>query len=152
MVESKGSRLVVSINDLRNQNRERAMALLDKSFEEVSAFQRALKEFVGSIDATYAKETEDFFIGFEGSFGSKHVTPRTLSASNLGNLVCLEGIVTKCSLVRPKVVKSVHFCPATGKTSVIVRSTMSCFIDDWTALPPDPRPKSCRRLQTRCSD
>ena len=103
MIENKGSRLVVSINDLRNQNRERAFALLDKSFEEVSAFQRALKEFVGSIDATYAKETEDFFIGFEGSFGAKHVTPRSLNASNLGNLVCLEGIITKCSLVRPKV-------------------------------------------------
>jgi len=116
MIENKGSRLVVSINDLRNQNKERAFSLLDKSFEEVASFQRALKEFVGSIDATYAKETEDFFIGFEGSFGSKHVTPRTLTASNLGNLVCLEGIITKCSLVRPKVVKSVHFCPATGKT------------------------------------
>jgi len=116
MIEKKESRLVVSINDLRNQNAPRAFALLDKSFEEVVAFQRALKEFVGSIDATYAKEAEDFFIGFEGSFGGKHVTPRTLTAKNLGNLVCLEGIITKCSLVRPKVVKSVHYCPATGKT------------------------------------
>ena len=53
-----------------------AKALLNKSFEEVSAFQRALKEFVGSIDATFAKETSDFFIGLEGSFGAKHVTPR----------------------------------------------------------------------------
>lgn len=116
MIENKGSRLVVSINDLRNQNQPRAFALLDKSFEEVVAFQRALKEFVGSIDASYAKDAEDFFIGFEGSFGSKHVTPRTLTARHLSNLVCLEGIITKCSLVRPKVVKSVHFCPATGKT------------------------------------
>ena len=116
MIENKGSRLVVSINDLRNQNQTRAFALLDKSFEEVVAFQRALKEFVGSIDATYAKDAEDFFIGFEGSFGSKHVTPRTLTAGHLGNLVCLEGIITKCSLVRPKVVKSVHYCEATGKT------------------------------------
>lgn len=116
MIENKGTRLVVSINDLRTANKERALALLDKSFEEVGAFQRALKEFVGSIDATYAKEAEDFFVGFEGSFGAKHVTPRTLTARNLGNLVCLEGIVTKCSLVRPKVVKSVHYCPATGKT------------------------------------
>ena len=116
MIENKGCRLIVSINDLRNQNQPRALALLDKSFEEVVAFQRALKEFVGSIDATYAKDTEDFFIGFEGSFGSKHVTPRTMTARHLGNLVCLEGIITKCSLVRPKVVKSVHFCPATGKT------------------------------------
>merc|ERR1711970_1370247 len=92
-----------------------------------SAFQRALKEFVGSIDATYAKETEDFFVGFEGSFGSKHVTPRTLTARNLGNLVCLEGIITKCSLVRPKVVKSVHFCPATGKTLERVYSDLTSF-------------------------
>ena len=76
MIEQKGSRLVVSINDLRNSNPERAKALLSKSFEEVSAFQRALKEFVGSIDATFAKETSEFFIGLEGSFGSKHVTPR----------------------------------------------------------------------------
>jgi len=116
MIDNKGSRLIVSINDVRNSNPERAKELLAKSFDEVSAFQRALKEFVASIDATYAKETIDFFVGFEGSFGSKHVTPRTLTARHLGNLVCLEGIITKCSLVRPKVVKSVHYCPATDKT------------------------------------
>ncbi len=33
------------------------------------------------------------------SFGAKHHTPRSLSARNLGNLVCVEGIVTKCKLV-----------------------------------------------------
>lgn len=116
MIENKGQRLVVSINDLRRSNPERAKGLLNNSFEEVAAFQRALKEFVGSIDANYARDAEDFFIGFEGSFGSKHVTARTLSSHLLGSLVCLEGIVTKCSMVRPKVVKSVHYCPATGKT------------------------------------
>ncbi|CAH8526305.1 unnamed protein product [Heterobilharzia americana] len=31
-------------------------------------------------------------------------------------MVCLEGIVTKASLIRPKVVCSVHYCPATKKT------------------------------------
>lgn len=30
----------------------------------------------------------------------------------LAQLVCVEGIVTRCSLVRPKVVRSVHYCPA----------------------------------------
>jgi len=127
MIEQKGSRLVVSINDLRNSNPDRAKALLNKSFEEVSAFQRALKEFVGSIDATFAKETSEFFIGLEGSFGSKHVTPRTLNSRNLGNLVCLEGIVTKCSLVRPKVVKSVHYCPATSKTMERTYTDLTSF-------------------------
>lgn len=43
----------------------------------------------------YASEVEDFYIAFEGSFGNKHVTPRTLSARLLGCLVCVEGIVTR---------------------------------------------------------
>jgi DNA replication licensing factor MCM3 len=71
-------------------------SLLNNAFEEQLAFQRALKEYVGSLDPTYAKETEELFVAFEGSFGNKHVTPRTLMSSFLGNLVCLEGIVTKC--------------------------------------------------------
>ena len=56
-------------------------------------------------------------LGFEGNFGSQHVSPRQLLAFLLGRMVCVEGIVTKCSLVRPKVVKSTHFCPATKKFS-----------------------------------
>lgn len=82
------------------------------------------------------------------SFGSKHVTPRSLSADLLGCLVCVEGIITKSQLlpllnfpptslsvsgsqVRPKVVKSVHYCPATGKT-------MERKYTDLTSLEPFP--------------
>ncbi|XP_037375756.1 DNA replication licensing factor MCM3 isoform X2 [Talpa occidentalis] len=90
--------------------------LLNNAFEELVAFQGALKDFVASIDATYAKQYEEFYIGLEGSFGSKHVSPRTLTSCFLSCVVCVEGIVTKCSLVRPKVVRSVHYCPATKKT------------------------------------
>jgi len=116
MIEKKNQRLIVNVNDLRRSNPERAHGLLSNCFDEVSAFQRALKEYIGSINSDYAKEAEDFFVGFEGSFGSRHVTSRTLAAHYLGNMVCLEGIITKCSLVRPKVAKSVHYCEATGKT------------------------------------
>lgn len=70
--------------------------LLNNAFEELIAFQRALKDFVASVDATYAKQYEDFYIGLEGSFGSKHVSPRTLTACFLSCIVCVEGIVTKC--------------------------------------------------------
>ena len=69
---------------------------MTQAFDEQLAFQRALREFVGGIDSSYAKEHEEFSVGFEGSFGSKHVTPRTLTSSFIGNLVCVEGIVTKC--------------------------------------------------------
>ena len=32
----------------------------------------------------------------EGSFGANHVTPRFLTSELLNQLVCVEGIVTKC--------------------------------------------------------
>ncbi|KAM9666757.1 DNA replication licensing factor MCM3 isoform 1-T1 [Trichechus inunguis] len=116
LISDNQYRLIVNVNDLRRKNEKRANRLLNNAFEELVAFQRALKDFVASIDATYAKQYEEFYIGLEGSFGSKHVSPRTLTSCFLSCVVCVEGIITKCSLVRPKVVRSVHYCPATKKT------------------------------------
>lgn len=70
--------------------------LMTNAFEELLAFQRALKDLVASVDATYAKQYEEFFVGLEGSFGNKHVSPRTLTSRLLGSMICVEGIVTKC--------------------------------------------------------
>ncbi|XP_050436946.1 DNA replication licensing factor MCM3 [Adelges cooleyi] len=116
MIDEKCQRLLIDINDLRKKNPTRTQALLTNTFEEQFALERALKEYVANIDSTFANQFDEFFVAFEGSFGSRHVTPRTMSSKFLGNLVCLEGIVTKCSLVRPKIVRSVHFCPVTKKT------------------------------------
>ncbi|KAI9517276.1 MCM DNA helicase complex subunit [Dissostichus eleginoides] len=116
MISENKARLIVNINDLRRRNEARAAKLMNNAFEELLAFQRALKDLVASVDGTYAKQYEEFFIALEGSFGNKHVTPRTLTSRLLGSMVCVEGIITKCSLVRPKVVRSVHYCPATKKT------------------------------------
>lgn len=54
-----------------------------------------------------------FYVGFKGSFGDHHTTPRTLRAEKLGKMICIEGIVTRCNLVRPKIQQSMHYCPAT---------------------------------------
>jgi DNA replication licensing factor MCM3 len=45
---------------------------------------------------------------------TSQVSPAKLSAALLGKMVSVQGIVTRCSLVRPKVVKSVHYCQATA--------------------------------------
>lgn len=42
------------------------------------------------------------------------INPRSLSAKFISKLVEVDGIVTKCSLVRPKLMKSVHYAEATG--------------------------------------
>jgi DNA replication licensing factor MCM3 len=52
-------------------------------------------------------------IGFVGAFGSYHVSPRELRACQLGTMICVEGVITRCSVTRPKVVRSVHWCAAT---------------------------------------
>lgn len=91
--------------------------MLTNPLVEVTAVQQAVKELVDNIDAGYAKTQDDtFFVGFEGSFGANHVTPRGLSARMLGKMVCVEGIVSKCTLIHPKVVRSVHYCEKTTET------------------------------------
>lgn len=80
MIGDKAKRLIVNINDLRKKRPSRAAAILSSAFDEQLAFSRALKEYVSTLQPSFAKTYEDFFVGFEGSFGHRHVTPRTLNA------------------------------------------------------------------------
>lgn len=116
MLNENSRRLIVNINDLRKANPTRANSILSNAFEEQLAFSRALKEYVSTVNPHRAKTDEDYYVGFEGSFGNKHVTPRNLTSQYLGCMVCVEGIVTRVSLIHPKIMKSVHFCPSTNKT------------------------------------
>ena len=50
-----------------------------------------------------------YYCAYIGNFGEYACNPRTLSSLHLNHMVSLEGIVTKCSLVRPKVIKSFHY-------------------------------------------
>ncbi|KAL8921328.1 MAG: hypothetical protein Q9172_004101 [Xanthocarpia lactea] len=76
------------------------------------AFDEALKRVISAIPNRPPIESSDkimYYCAFVGSFGEYACNPRTLSSIHLNHMVSLEGIVTKCSLVRPKVVKSVHY-------------------------------------------
>ncbi|KAI9868822.1 MAG: MCM DNA helicase complex subunit [Trichoglossum hirsutum] len=105
-------RLIVSLDEIRAHNRELADGLLQQPFDYVSAFDQALKNIVTAIPNRPTRETADdtvYYCAYTGSFGEFACNPRTLSSSHLNHMVSLEGIVTRCSLVRPKVVKSVHY-------------------------------------------
>lgn len=112
MLQKYQRRLVISIDDVRSRNAALAEGLLQKPFDVAQAFDRALKDIIKTLPNTTPKQTSDevmYYCAFSGSFGQYACNPRTLSSSHLNHMVSLEGIVTRCSLVRPKVVKSVHY-------------------------------------------
>ncbi|KAL3624813.1 DNA replication licensing factor MCM3 2 [Castilleja foliolosa] len=92
-----------------------ARRLLQSPSEYMQPLCDAVTDMIRSLDAKFLKEGEQIVVGLEGPFVSRRVTPRELLSGFIGSMVCVEGIITKCSLVRPKVVKSVHFCPVTEK-------------------------------------
>jgi DNA replication licensing factor MCM3 len=93
-------------------------SLLTQPFEFVQAFDEALKRVVATFpDRPKSETSEDvkYYCAYIGSFGENSCNPRTLSSNQLNRMVSLEGIVTKTSLVRPKVVKSIHYNEAQDK-------------------------------------
>ncbi|KAH8958058.1 hypothetical protein BDL97_06G001800 [Sphagnum fallax] len=114
MMNQLRSRLLVDLTDLRNFDHDLARRLLQSPSEYFQPFTDAVEQATRNADPKYLQDGEEIFLGFEGQFGFHKLTPRELLSPFLGTMVCVEGIVTKCSLVRPKVVKSVHYCPGTG--------------------------------------
>ena len=56
-----------------------------------------------------------YYVNFDGNFGRNHVTPRGLKADLINQFVNVDGIVTKMSIVRPRIQTSVHYCDATKR-------------------------------------
>jgi DNA replication licensing factor MCM3 len=52
-------------------------------------------------------------VALSGPVGARPMSPRDLTSSSLRQLVSVEGVATKVSAIKPKVVRSVHFCPET---------------------------------------
>ncbi|CAM9160626.1 unnamed protein product [Chrysoparadoxa australica] len=115
--QKRGLRLIVNLNHLRARDPERTQRLLRRPKPFIFALSEAAKELALERDPSFGKVLGDkrVEVGFEGSLGHQHVSPRGLVSRFMSSLVCVEGIITKCSNVRPKVTKSVHYCPATGK-------------------------------------
>jgi len=114
-------RLIVSIDEVREFDRPSWEGLLYEPADFLPAFERALRDNVAAIyDPSNPgfKEIDDqsqFYLAFRGAFGHHSVSPRTIRSNHLSKLISVEGIVTRASLVRPKVVRSVHYCEHSGR-------------------------------------
>ncbi|KAH7035415.1 MCM2/3/5 family protein [Microdochium trichocladiopsis] len=112
MLQKNQRRLVVNLDHVRDHNSELADGLLFDPFEYTLAFNHALKEIVKTLPQARPDQTDAevlYYCAWAGSFGLNACNPRTLSSDHLNHMVSIEGIVTRTSLIRPKVVKSVHY-------------------------------------------
>ena len=103
---------MVNIDHVRAHNAEMAEGLLLHPFDNTLAFNHALAKIVKTMpQARPDQMAEDvpYYCAWAGSFGLHACNPRTLSAHHLNHMVSVEGIVTRCSLIRPKMVKSIHW-------------------------------------------
>jgi DNA replication licensing factor MCM3 len=111
------SRLKVDLNDIAQYDPELRRNILAKPMDFLPAWEEALKEFVHHNDfaedvdpdlkaqAKQKSATLDtqFKIGLHGNFGPNRITPQRLLSNSIGKMICVEGIVTRTSLIRPKV-------------------------------------------------
>ena len=117
MLAADERRLIVNIDDLRTYNRAYSHGLLDEPNGYLPPFEHALQVLVEQLHDPLKDDIQGklYHIGLRGSFGDNHISTRMLRSVHLGKMMSLEGIVTRCSLVRPKIVKSVHYCDATSR-------------------------------------
>lgn len=116
-------RITISLDDLREFDRTFWTGVLNAPAHFIPPAEKALTELATSINdvpqnhSTRASLSakRPWCLSFKGSFGSHALSPRTLNSHFLNKLVSLEGIVTRTSLVRPKIVRSVHFAEKTGR-------------------------------------
>jgi DNA replication licensing factor MCM3 len=114
----KSQRLLVNVNDLRQFDPKLANQLLRRPLQFLAPWTEAITERMRRYSVRKPSNDQDALssrthLGFIGAFGSHHMSPRELRARQLGTMVCVEGVVTRCSLTQPKIVRSVHWCEAT---------------------------------------
>ena len=118
MLQKNQRRLTVNLDHVRDHSRDLAQGILQQPFDYILAFNHALKEIVQAIPQARPDQTARdtiYYCAWAGSFGLNSCNPRTLSSQHLNQMVSIEGIVTRCSLIRPKVVRSVHYNEAKDK-------------------------------------
>ncbi len=127
----KNPRFNVNIDELRHFNPRMAGFVIRDPLAALKMFQDTLNENIKGLKEesnskissekmalnqdNFPKKKQIYYINFEGNFGRNHITPRGLRADLLNQYVTVTGIVTKMSIVRPRLQTSVHYCEETKR-------------------------------------
>eukprot|EP01084_Bolivina_argentea_P306451 529566_1 len=136
MVNGDDNRLVVNLRDINEYDPNLRRNILSNPMDYIPAWEEALKDYIEHNQFSVEKQRvllNDYKIGLKGSFGGNRLTPQKLMSQSVGTMVCCEGIVTKVSLVRPKVKETVHFCSATQQFTTAQYRDGTSLIGDQTS-------------------
>jgi len=106
-------RVRILLPELRSEIPQLASRLRTDPLRHIRALEWACHAVATEERPGYDKSGERIKISIVGPVSAAPLSPRGLTSSQLGKLVCVEGVATKVSTVRQKLVKSVHYCPST---------------------------------------
>ena len=99
------------------KNPLKIIPMMEKSLNETSRNLKGEKSLEAK-NTIKSKKEEQIHINFQGMLGTHLVSPRGLTAELTNQYVGVQGIVTRISNVRPKLVYSVHYCETTNKGNI----------------------------------
>ncbi|KAL7579400.1 hypothetical protein ACA910_014069 [Epithemia clementina (nom. ined.)] len=108
-------RVTFTLAEIRSEDSALSQQLQRDPFRHIRALEAACHLIADQERPGYDKLGGGIKVGISGKIGSKASSPRELTSSSLRHLVCVEGVATKVSTVKPKVVRSAHYCPETKR-------------------------------------
>jgi len=121
------SRITLDLNHMRESEPTLTKMLLKNPLKIIPIMEKNLNEISQNLKGEKSqqvkntiqnKKEEQIHINFQGMLGTHLVSPRGLTAELTNQYVGVQGIVTRISEVRPKLVYSVHYCEETKHGNV----------------------------------
>lgn len=107
----KQYRIPLQLSDLWAHDKDLHLdrKVIEAPVKHLLPWEDALFKFLSENNPKAAQSlTHPLKLEINGSFGRNHVTPRGMNSSMLHQLICVEGIVTKCNIAAPKLLQSIH--------------------------------------------
>jgi len=131
MMERNEYSMTIKFYDVKKYDPEMAKMMITYPDDMFSAMDDGLKVTVEELDEEYAKKFDDFFVRVVGL--DEIVRLRHIRAKNLGQLIAIEGIVTRATMVKSGLYVGVYECGRCGNQIVMLQ-------DDFHQVKPSECP------------
>lgn len=127
LIKTENKRLDIDIDKLREFDADLTNTLIKYPLKIIPLFQTHLNGMASELKGEKAQQRRNdivnkkeavYQVNFVGKLGRNMVSPRGLTAELSNQYVGVQGIVTRVSIVRPKLVYSVHYCEATKQGTI----------------------------------